>query len=264
MKFDKLIEVVTKAFPRVKLGGKKDDPKLAALDRGVLTVALLLAALDGTILPEEFAAFRSLAKSCRGGSAKNVRALLDAALPAAGQLMMMAQTGVYSEKERLAAFLAAAAKALPDGFVDGSLADLRRAFVLWVTVGVADGKFSTAEKEAVSALEWHYAAVRAHRTAAALSGSNGRPSSPAREGTGSTGISSFRLLEPDFLARAEKAASDLAVPAKRAKAEAVLDELIAKVEIVDGAGEKSIRSASQIAVNLATMAIIGFMTAVTK
>jgi len=249
MKFDRIIEGMIKAFAGAQLGGKEDDPKLAELDGGVLTVALLLAALDGTILPEEYAAFRTLAKKCRGGSTKNVRALLDAALPVAGQLMMMAQVGVYSEKERLAAFLSSASKALPNGFADGTLADLRRAFALWVTVGVADGKFSLAEKEALTGLEWHYAAVRAK---------NGR------RGDAASTKHSFRLLEPDFLAKAEKIAKDLMVPAKKAKAEAALDELIALAPTVEDGGKTVVAPASGIAVNLAEMAIIGLMTVVAQ
>jgi len=235
MKYDRILEAVAKRFAGTRLGGAKGDPKLAALDRGVLTVALLVAALDGTVLPAEYAAFRTLAKKCRGGTAENVRALFEEALPEVGRLMMMAQVGVYSEKERLAAFLAAATRALPDGFAGGSMADVRRAFALWVTVGVADGAFSAAEREAVTALEWHYAVVRAK---------GGR-----RGG--------FRLLEPDFLMKAEKAARDLSVPAKGAKAEAALGELIASVPAPDGAGATALRPASGVAVKLAMMALLG-------
>jgi len=237
MKFDRIIDVAAKAFAGVKLGGKKSDKKLAELDRGVLTVGLLVAALDGTVLPEEYAAFETLAKRCRGGSAKNVRALLDAALPAADQLMAMAQVGAYSENERLAAFLMAAKKALPRGFADGSMADVRRAFVLWVAVGVADGTFSDAERRALTALEWHYSILRLKK--------NRRKNKP------------FRLLERDFLEKAEKVARDLAVPAKKSKAEAALGELIAMALVVDGQGKTVLVPAGGIAVNLASMAVVG-------
>jgi len=242
MKFIKILETAAKTFAGAKLGGKRSDPKLAELDRDVLTVGLLVAALDGTILPDEYAAFRTLARKCRGGTAKNVRALLDAALPAAGQLMAMAQVGVYSEKERLAAFLSAAAKALPSGFAIGSMADLRRAFALWVTVGVADGEFTAAEKAALTALEWHYAVARAQKATKGDAGS-------------------FRLLEPDFLKKAEKIARDLAVPSKRAKAELLLEELIASVPTVDDKGEMVIRPAHGIAVKLTMMTMIGLAAA---
>ena len=35
------------------------------MDFGVLTVAMMVASFDGTILPEELAAFRKLARDCR-------------------------------------------------------------------------------------------------------------------------------------------------------------------------------------------------------
>ena len=218
MKFDRMLETVATAFARVKPGGRRSDPKLAALDRGVLTVAFLLAALDGEIFPAEYAAFRELARKCRGGSERNVRALHDAAVQAAGPLMAMAQSGLYSEKDRLSAFLAAAARALPDGFSDGSLADLRRAFVLWVTIGVSDGDFSKLERTALESLAWHFAAVRVERGA-------------------KKGVSkSFRPLEMDFFEKAEKIVRSLGAPAKRAKAEEDLEALISNVQTADGNG----------------------------
>lgn len=280
MKLDKILEAAAKAFAGVKPGGRKGDPELAELDRGVLTVGLLLAALDGTVLPEEYAAFRTLAKRCRGGSAKNVRALLDAALPAAGRLMAMAQVGVYSEKERLAAFLSAAAKALPCGFANGSMADLRRAFALWVTMGISDGEFSAVEKSAVTALERHYAVARAKDSRRGSSpegrgrdvpvASEKEEASISRrdEDVASTGHGkrslkpNFRLLEPDFLKKAEKIARDLAVPAKKAKAEAALDGLIASVPTVDGKGKPVVLPANGIALKLAAMAMIGLATTI--
>jgi len=211
MKFGKILESVTETFSKVRLGGRRSDPKLAALDRGVLTVALLLAALDGEIFPEEYAAFEKLARGCRGNSAKNVRELHDTAFKLAGPLMAMAQSGFYSEKDRLASFLWAAVTAMPKGFADGSLADLRRAFVLWVTIGVSDGEFSKIERTALETLSWRFAAVRAERRA--------RKGAPK----------SSRLLEMDFLEKAEQAVRGLAVPTRREKSEAVLAELIATV-----------------------------------
>jgi len=226
MKFDKVLESAAAAFARVKLGGRKSDPKLAALDRGVLTVGLLLAALDGEIFSAEYDAFQQLARKCRGGSEKNVRALLDAAMEKAGPLMMMAQSGLYAEKDRLAAFLAAATQAMPGGFANGSLADVRRAFALWVTVGVADGDFSKLERDALEALSWRFAAVRVD---------NG-----ARKGV----PKSFRLFEMDFFEKAERIVRDLAKPAKREKAEAALEELVETVQTDDGQVPAAVQSAS--------------------
>jgi len=112
MQLPKILGSAANVFSNVKLGGLR-NPKLAALDRGVLSVGLMVAALDGAILPEEYEAFATLAKKCRGGSEKNVRSLLDSALPAAGLLMAQAQIVAYSCDERLQTFVAAAEKALP-------------------------------------------------------------------------------------------------------------------------------------------------------
>jgi len=235
MKFNKILETAAKTFAGVKLGGKKGDPKLAELDRGVLTVGLLVAALDGTIQPEEYAAFETLAKKCRGGSAKNVRTILDAALPLAGQLMAMAQVGVYSEKERVAAFLAAAEKSLPRGFADGSMADVRRAFALWVTMGLSDGTFCSVEKAAVEALRARFAEVAIVRAKKeeAREERLARLSPAHAVAYHNTSTRRAVFLEPEFIARAEKIARDLAAPAKRAKAEAALDALIATMPTAD-------------------------------
>jgi len=238
MKLDKILDTATKTFVKMKLGGKKIDPKLAALDRGVLTVALLVAALDGTILPEEYAAFRLLAEKCRGGTAKNARALLDAALPDVGRLMAMAQVGVYSTEERLVAFLTAAKKALPRGFANGSMADLRRAFALWVMMGSADGAFSAVEESAVRVLLRRLTIVRAKK------GERGK---------------SIRcqLLEDGFLQKAADIARDLAAPSRRTKAEAALEALISYVPMTDDKGETSLAPACGIALRLAVMALLG-------
>jgi len=232
MNLKDILEKASATFAGVKLGGRKDDPKLAALDYGVLTVGLLVAALDGTILPEEYAAFRALAKKCRGASAANLRRLLDAALPEAGRLMAMAQVGAYSEKERLAAFVTAATKALPRGFEDGTLADLRRAFAWWIALGLSDGGFSAFERKAVEALRTHFAEVSLFRKRKIF------------------------CLERDFVERTEKILADFAVPARRAKAESALETLVATVSSVDSQGKTTTKDAGSIAVRLAALTVV--------
>jgi len=215
MKSDKMLEEMTRAFADADVGGKRGDPELAALDRGILTVALMIAGLDGTILPDEFTAFVTMAKACRGASAKNTRALFDGAIVKAGQIAAMAQSGVYSEPERLAAFVRMADESLPKGFGSGSMADLRRAFALWIAMGVSDGAFSGFENRCVHALVRRFALLRAAKARKFVA-----------------------LIEPDFFAKAEKIFRDMAVASKRAKAEKALSELIEKVSVraKDGMG----------------------------
>lgn len=226
MKVNKILTNIVDALGAIRLGGKRGDPKLAALDRGVLTVALLLSALDGAVLPEEYAAFEALAKKCRGATAKNVRILLDKALRDAGYLLALAQVGVYSEKERLAAFVRLAGEALPGGFADGSPVDVRRAFFLWTTMGVSDGVFSGIERAALEALVTRFAddryvhdVIQAERVAMHVP--------LCRDDLARVlNVKRTSLLEPDFLIRAERIVRDLAVPAKRVRAEAAMDALI--------------------------------------
>lgn len=188
MKFNQILKKAVSAFADVTLSERESDPKLAKMDRGILIVGLLVSALDGTILPEEYAAFEALAKKARGGSEENVRALFDAVLPEVGRLMIMAQVGIYSEEERLLAFLSAAKKVLPRDFAYGSMADLRRAFALWVTIGFSDGEFSPVEKSAVHALIRRLAIARSMKT----------KKSATKE---------FLQLEADLIARLEQTGS---------------------------------------------------------
>jgi len=207
------------------LGG---DEKLGALDRGILEVALMVAALDGTILPEEYASFERLARTCRGNTEKNVRACLDRALRAGGYLMAMAQVGAYTPEERVAAFVEAAADALPGGFDEGTPADVRRAFALWVAMGVSDGEFSEIERKAVEELVRHFSSIRqlkaASAAAASMSYASYRPITTADSPILSSTLS---LLEADFLEKAERIVRDFAAPETRAAAEAALAALIA-------------------------------------
>jgi len=208
------------------VGGAKGDPELASLDRSVLMVSLMVAGLDGTILSAEYAAFETLSKSCRGASAKNTRACLDAAVPFAGRLVVMAQTGAYDEKERLAAFVEMAEEVLPKRFSCGTLADLRRAFVLWVAMAVADGEFSELERQAIAALAAQFATMRTKK-----------------------GLVS--LLEPDFFAQAEKLVRQLKSEERRGPAEAELRAFVGTVESGTVNGRRHTLEAAGVAVGFA-------------
>lgn len=211
MNAEKMLGSAVQTLGAVDVGGKKADPGLADLDRGILQVALMISGLDGTVLPEEYAAFCEMATQCRGASVKNIRALYDAAIGQAGRLASMAQSKVYSEASRMNAFVGMAMEALPKGFAHGSMADLRRAFVLWIAMGIADGAFSAFERKAVKALVRRFALLRAAKAKRYLP-----------------------LIETDFFGKAEKCLVAMAVPARRAKAEAALKTLIETVEIKIG------------------------------
>jgi len=203
MKQTMMLKQAVRTWSRVDVGGNGRDPDLAALDRGVLTVALLVAGLDGVILPAEFEAFVLMAKRCRGATAKKIDELFDSAIGDAGKIAAMAQSGVYSKDEILAKFVAMAKRALPEGFASGSSVDLRRAFAIWIAMGVSDGGFSAFENQCVHALVRCFILSRAGR------------------------VQRFAaVIEPGFVARVEHLVKDMYSEAKYEKAEKALLALI--------------------------------------
>ena len=128
---------------------KEDDSALGKVDFGVLTVAMMVAALDGTILPDELAAFRKLARQCRVGDGEKA-ARYEQALHSAGYVLLMSRSGI-SEKALTQVFLREAEKVLPTGFAGGRGEDIRRALVIWITMGLSDGQFCGIERVCVRA-----------------------------------------------------------------------------------------------------------------
>jgi len=194
----------------VKLGGVKSNAELAALDCGILKVALMIAALDGEILPVEYAAFEPLVEACRGRRTCDAKASIDKLLTKAGRVLVMAQVGTYSVEQRLAAFRELAREALPNGFKDGSMADLRRAFALWQVMAMSDGEVSDLERQALKLLLAKFAGV-----------------------TGEA-VDPTALLEADFLAKVEEIVGRLAAPATREAAQDELYNLVTTITLQDG------------------------------
>jgi len=177
------------------------DPQLSKLDFGILKVSLMVAALDGEVLPEEVQAFCTLAKKCRGYGETAFRNVRESAFRSAGYLALLARHG--SRKELLKAFTEDAVAALPEGFACGKLADVRRAFVMWIAMGVSDGSFSAVEREAVESLRLALAEIKRSRSEddferwAALS-------SAFRQAAGTTPrAAKISLVSKKFMAEAE-------------------------------------------------------------
>ena len=140
---------------------KEDDSELGRVDFGVLTVAMMIAALDGTIQPSELAAFSKLARQCRVSGGERA-AYYESALHSAGYILLMSRSGL-SEKALVAAFAKESAKVLPRGFAGGSPEDIRRALVIWVTMGASDGDFCGIERKCVDAVRAQAAEIMRHR-----------------------------------------------------------------------------------------------------
>ena len=128
---------------------KEDESALGKVDFGVLTVAMMVAALDGVIEPDELKAFSKLADQCRVGAGERA-ARYEAALHSAGYMLLVSRSGA-SKKAIVQAFVAEAEKVLPQGFAGGSGEDIRRALVIWITMGLSDGRFSGIERTCVEA-----------------------------------------------------------------------------------------------------------------
>ena len=128
---------------------KDDDSALGRVDFGVLTVAMMVAALDGVIQPDELKAFSKLAEKCRVSKGEKA-ARYNAALHSAGYMLLLARSGM-SKRALSLVFLDEAEHVLPMGFAGGKAEDVRRALVLWVTMGLSDGEFSGIERAAVEA-----------------------------------------------------------------------------------------------------------------
>ena len=129
---------------------KEDDSELGRVAFGVLTVAMMVAALDGVIQPVELAEFSKLAKKCRVSDGERA-AYYESALHSAGYILLMSRSGL-SEKALVAAFAKETAKVLPTGFAGGRPEDIRRALVIWVTMGASDGDFCGIERKCVDAV----------------------------------------------------------------------------------------------------------------
>lgn len=128
---------------------KDDESELGQVDFGVLTVAMMVASLDGVIEQTELKAFSKLAEQCRVSKGERA-AHYNAALHSAGYMLLHARSGMTRRALSLV-FLDEAERVLPMGFAGGKAEDIRRALVLWVSMGLSDGEFSGVERASVEA-----------------------------------------------------------------------------------------------------------------
>ena len=140
---------------------KEDDSELGKVDFGVLTVAMMVSALDGVIQPSELKAFDKLARQCRVSDGERA-ARYESALHSAGYMMLISRSGV-SKRAIVETFVREAEKVLPRGFAGGKAEDIRRAFVIWVTMGLSDGEFCGLERACVEAFRSKSAEIMRRR-----------------------------------------------------------------------------------------------------
>lgn len=149
MKENGILAKTVKLISGIRTGGAKT--KFGKADFAVLQVAMMVSALDGDVREDELAAFDSLAKRCRGYTPASAKEALYAGLHAAGYLAL--QSKRLSEKELIFEFVTEAVRALPENLVVGGAEDVRRAFVMWISMGMSDGDYSPVERKAILALQ---------------------------------------------------------------------------------------------------------------
>ena len=136
------------AFRRLlELFGAAPEQRLPELEFGILQVAMMIAALDGEVSKFEVSAFKRIARKCRGWTARGAVDALSAALHSAGYLVV--ESRLVRERALIAAFVREACAALPKDFSERPVADIRRAFVVWVLMSWADVRFSVVERKAI-------------------------------------------------------------------------------------------------------------------
>lgn len=155
MNLKKLVESLH--LPKISAGGNR----IGKTDLGVLKVAFMVAALDGDVTESEYEVFDCLAKQCRGCTPENVARALDESMRSAGYLLLLSKR--VSCEKLVEAFVREAKAALPEGFVDFELPDVRRAFALWIAMGMGDGDYSEREKVCIEALRQNFATMKVER-----------------------------------------------------------------------------------------------------
>lgn len=152
MKIEEFMNAVTDFF----LGNKGADAAHVRLDRGVLDVAMMIAAIDGEILPAEIAAYNRLLEEFRGLTKAEIPAATEEMRRKVNFLALLKQSEI-SDRECLVSLVREAKRQLAVDFAAGSAADRRRAVVFWTMMAFSDGDYSTLEQKAVHALTERFA-----------------------------------------------------------------------------------------------------------
>lgn len=147
------------------------DDRLGEADSAALRVAMMVSALDGDVTAEELDAFETLAKRCRGYTGESAAAVLKLGLRSAGYLALQAKR--LSGDELVAEFCGEALTAVSNVLTLGDSRDVRRAFVMWTAMAMADGEYSAIERACIRALREKLGEMLERVRAAGMSGSSG-------------------------------------------------------------------------------------------
>jgi len=158
----KMIKLIKERLQVLHRACCRNKTTMSDLNFSVIYVGLLIAAIDGTVSDEELTLLHDFANEC-GFSLDDDEAKqgLDRAIRNAGYLSLMSRISVYSEDDRLKAFVKAVDAGLPHDFVSSTREDLVFAFTFWTALAMTDGDFSATEKKALEVLKSHFDMSRA-------------------------------------------------------------------------------------------------------
>ena len=145
MRANAILEDALRALGGIAASGWKPGVDRAALGRGILDVALMIAALDGEVLPAERTAAASIAGLFRDVAPDEREAMIAQSLENAELVIAERKTGV-TDKQLVGFLILRAARVLPAGFVGRGAADVRFALILWLAMCLSDGSFDAVER----------------------------------------------------------------------------------------------------------------------
>ena len=134
---------------------------IGKVDFGVLKVAFIVAALDGDVTDDEYETFWMLAKRCKNYTEASAAKALDEAMRSAGYLLLLSKRAKTADFTK--AFIKEASAALPFGFTNMPIADIRSAIVTWIAMAMSDGDYSARERKCIEALRRLFAEQKAIR-----------------------------------------------------------------------------------------------------
>lgn len=138
-----------------KLVGKR---KFSSVDFATLKTAMMLAALDGDVSPEELASFREMASGCKGCTPKSFAKLWEEALRSTGYLLVQSK---ILPSDKLVELFVSEVKNSFVGEVSAEVsAERQHAFDVLAEMAGADGDFSEIERRAIEALKTSVKACR--------------------------------------------------------------------------------------------------------
>jgi len=145
MQTNAILEDAIRALGKIAVGGRPTGVDRAALERGILDVAMMIAALDGEVLPSERAAAGTIAGLFGDMTPEAREAAIGQSLENAELVIAERKTGV-TDKQLVGFLILRAALVLPAGFVGRDASDVRFALILWLAMCLSDGSFDSVEK----------------------------------------------------------------------------------------------------------------------